>query len=181
MFNFKANHRKLIIADKGQDLTALVTSANPHDGSSAHGNVALRFNGAAAWDLFDSEAATLEFSGDVRPVLELPQMSYVTNTELTVQVLTERAVERAALALIDEANTAEQLDMAMFYLSDRDIIEALKQAAGRGVRLRVLLDPNKDAFGREKNGVPNRPVAHELMQAGATVRWCDTHGEQRHA
>jgi len=181
MFNFKANHRKLIIADKGQDLTALVTSANPHDGSSAHGNVALRFNGAAAWDLFDSEAATLEFSGDVRPVLKLPQMSYVTNTELTVQVVTERAVERAALALIDEANTAEQLDMAMFYLSDRDIIEALKQAAGRGVRLRVLLDPNKDAFGREKNGVPNRPVAHELMQAGATVRWCDTHGEQCHA
>ncbi|HCD06420.1 MAG TPA: phospholipase, partial [Methylophaga sp.] len=50
-----------------------------------------------------------------------------------------------------------------------------------GVRLRVLLDPNKDAFGREKNGVPNRPVAHELMQAGATVRWCDTHGEQCHA
>src|SRR5690606_260385 len=40
---------------------------------------------------------------------------------------------------------------------------------------------NKDAFGREKNGVPNRPVAHELTRAGVTVRWCDTHGEQCHA
>ena len=71
--------------------------------------------------------------------------------------------------------------MAMFYLSDREIIDALKSAQKRGVSLRVLLDPNKDAFGREKNGIPNRPVAYELTQAGITVRWCDTHGEQCHA
>lgn len=181
MLNFKANHRKLIIADDGSELTALVTSANPHDGSSAHGNVALRFNGAAAWDLFESEAAVLEFSGKPIAKPELEQISDISNNGLTVQVVTERAVERAALDLIDGAGLGDQLDMAMFYLSDRHIVRALQRAAVRGVTLRVLLDPNKDAFGREKNGVPNRPVAHELMQAGITVRWCDTHGEQCHA
>ncbi len=50
----------------------------------------------------------------------------------------------------------------MFYLSERQIIKALIAAQQRGVQVRVLLDPNKDAFGREKNGIPNRQVAAEL-------------------
>jgi hypothetical protein len=48
----------------------------------------------------------------------------------------------------------------------------------------VLLDPNKDAFGFEKSGIPNRQVASELIAAsdGAIqLRWIRTHGEQFHA
>ena len=47
----------------------------------------------------------------------------------------------------------------------------------------VILDPNRDAFGRQKDGVPNRPVANELVtQSGEKiqVRWYRTHGEQFH-
>ena len=50
--------------------------------------------------------------------------------------------------------------------------------------MRVILDPNKDAFGRTKNGIPNRSVATELAAAsdGAIkVRWFRTHGEQFHS
>lgn len=182
LLNFKANHRKLIITDQNNELTALVTSANPHDGSSAHGNVALRFGGPAAWDLLDSEAAVLAFSGGPEPTpnLERPTEGE-SDSALSVQVVTERAVEDAALNMINGAGSGDLLDLAMFYLSDRDIIRALLRAQERGVVLRVLLDPNKDAFGREKNGVPNRPVAHTLVSAGIPVRWCDTHGEQCHA
>ena len=50
----------------------------------------------------------------------------------------------------------------MFYLSERKIISAIKKAHSRKVKVRLLLDPNKDAFGREKNGIPNRSVAYEL-------------------
>ncbi|KKL67578.1 hypothetical protein LCGC14_2133590, partial [marine sediment metagenome] len=132
-------------------------------------------------DLLDSEKAVLALSDKVLPPAELQQASENTESNLTVQIVTERAVEQAALAMINEAKPDDKLDMAMFYLSDREIIDALKSAQRRGVTLRVLLDPNKDAFGREKNGIPNRPVAHELSQAGITVRWCDTHGEQCHA
>ena len=49
------------------------------------------------------------------------------------------------------------------------------------MNVRVLLDPNKDAFGREKNGIPNRQVASELNDAGVNVRWCNTQGEQCHS
>lgn len=200
LLNFKANHRKVVIADDGDALAALVTSANPHDGSSAHSNVALRFKSAAVWDLLATEQAVLRFSGAMAtgvPFTELPEqnasknfaraqslsMAYRPDNQLepTLQIVTERAVERALLSMITATVPGEQLDIAAFYLSDRHVVGALKDAAARGVLVRVLLDANKDAFGRAKNGIPNRPVAYELNQAGIEVRWCVTQGEQCHA
>ena len=70
----------------------------------------------------------------------------------------------------------------MFYLSDRDIVEGLKVAAYGGVPVRLILDPNKDAFGHAKGGIPNRQVATELMQIpGIQLRWAATDGEQYHS
>ena len=63
------------------------------------------------------------------------------------------------------------------------MIESLLAAANRGVSVRLILDPNRDTFGREKDGVPNRPVANELVTASEEriqVRWYRTHGEQFH-
>jgi len=71
----------------------------------------------------------------------------------------------------------------MFYLSERSVLEALSGAAARGVSIRVLLDPNRDAFGFQKTGIPNRPVAAELLERGRgkiIVRWYHTRGEQFH-
>lgn len=181
LLNFKANHRKVLIADQGEEFAALVTSANPHDGSSAHGNVALSFSGPAVADLLATERAVLAFSGGPEPAISIPRKVENIETPLSLQVLTERAVEQALLSSIDLARSGDRLDLAVFYLSDRHLVKALLRAQERGVRLRVLLDPNKDAFGRTKDGVPNRPVAHELASAGVPVRWCDTQGEQCHA
>jgi len=99
---------------------------------------------------------------------------------LQVQVLTEEAIADAAEAMIAGAGPGDALDLVMFYLADRGIVRALAGAAQRGVALRVALDPNKDAFGREKSGMPNRQVARELVAAGVPVRWALTHGEQMH-
>ncbi|MFA5684127.1 MAG: phospholipase D family protein [Lysobacteraceae bacterium] len=178
--NFRANHRKTLVADHGDDWVALVTSANPHDASSAHGNVALRFSGPAARDVIASEADVAAFSG--APLAGLPLADETGPVDgPRLRVLTEGAIGRALVAGIDAAKAGEALDVAVFYLADRDVVTALKAAQARGVALRVLLDPNEDAFGRKKNGVPNRQVAAELVAAGVPVRWCDTHGEQCHA
>ena len=71
LINFKANHRKTLVTDlpgaPGR-LATLVGSANPHDGSSAHGNVALRVVGPVAWEVAESERAVAAFSG-----VELPE------------------------------------------------------------------------------------------------------------
>jgi phosphatidylserine/phosphatidylglycerophosphate/cardiolipin synthase-like enzyme len=99
------------------------------------------------------------------------------------QVLTEGAIREALVERIQATVRGESIDIAMFYISDRKVIDALLDAADRGVNIRLILDPNKDAFGHEKNGIPNRPVASELVAAsgGAIhVRWYRTHGEQFH-
>ncbi|MBR5558431.1 MAG: phospholipase, partial [Acinetobacter sp.] len=165
LFNFKANHRKTLVVDTAQGWKALVTSANPHDGSSRHSNVALIVTGNTAIDVLKTEQAVGRMSkGDIPMVIvgefeaekSLPQ----------VQLLTEKAIYQATLTLIKTAKPQQQIDLAMFYLSERQIVKALIAAHQRGVKLRVLLDPNKDAFGRQKNGIPNRQVASELNAAG---------------
>ncbi len=47
------------------------------------------------------------------------------------------------LKLINSAKPKEHIDLSMFYLSERKIIQALKNAQARGVIVRVLLDPIK--------------------------------------
>lgn len=180
--NFKANHRKVILADDGADWAGLVTSANPHDASSAHHNVAVRFAGAAVADLLETENAVLGFCGEAPIELDTLQgQPDGVTTGTSIRILTEAAVKTALLQLIGESVAGEQLDLATFYLADRATIRAVILAHGRGVKLRLLLDPNKDAFGHDKRGIPNRPVAAELTRAGIAVRWVHTHGEQCHA
>ena len=211
--NFKANHRKLLVADAsaGPDGSgggaggplAIVTSANPHDGSSAHRNVALEVRGPVVGDVLGAERALLELSATpevlaafdaavaragVRPtpldVLRGAAEGGPIDGPIdgpSVALANESAIARAALEAIEAAGPGDAIDLEMFYLSDVGIIDALERAAGRGVAVRALLDVNSDAFGRAKNGVPNRPVAASLVDAGARVRWCATKGEQCHA
>lgn len=180
LLNFKANHRKTLVVDTDQGWKTLVTSANPHDGSSRHSNVALLVSGAIAADVLKTEQAVANMSQGSIPALILSDAEK-NQTLPQVQVLTEGRIYKAVLNLIESAKAKEHVDLAIFYLSERKIIQALKQAQQRGVQVRVLLDPNKDAFGRQKNGMPNRQVASELNKAGLPIRWCDTHGEQCHS
>ena len=182
LFNFKANHRKTLVVDTAQGWKSVVTSANPHDGSSHHSNVALVVDGAIAMDMLHTEQAVAQMSQGSSPMVIFGADTEDKSLPL-VQVLTEQAVYDAVLTMIDSANAQsnDHLDIAMFYLSERKIIAALKQAQQRGVKVRMILDPNKDAFGRQKNGIPNRQVASELNALGLPIRWCDTHGEQCHS
>ncbi len=190
VLNFKANHRKTLIAHTGEGWQGLVTSANIHDASSRHSNVALRFTGPAAVDLLATEQAILAFSaapttallpatlqaaaGDQAPEPALPL------EQPTLAVLSEAAIRDRALSLIDRAQEGDTVWLLMFYLAHEGVIRALADAAHRGVQVRVLLDPNRDAFGRRKDGVPNRQTALRLQRAGAEIRWCNTLGEQCH-
>lgn len=187
LLNFKANHRKLIVADEPQanstvKLATLVTSANPHDGSSAHSNVAIKVIDKLWQDAIASEQAVGKFSGS--DVSGFSEDVADNDGEVTVQLLTEGVIQRKLVELINQTKENDTIDVAMFYLSERSVVTSLIRAANRGVRIRLVLDPNRDAFGHTKNGVPNRPVAHELLTKSAgkiQVRWCDTHGEQCHS
>ena len=185
--NFKANHRKVLVADEGETLRALVTSANPHDGSSRHSNTAISFTGPAVTDVLKSEQTVLALSGQTNPTLV--RLISAANTSQPadqdaagrIAIKTESAILDSALQMISSAQRESRLDLAFFYLSHREIVAALLDAHKRGVQVRVLLDANNEAFGHKKSGIPNRQVALELHKAGIPVRWCNTFGEQCHS
>ena len=181
LLNFKANHRKVVIGVNDDEMSAIVSSANPHDGSGAHENLAVQFSGKAVEDLLATERTVLHLSGKEDIQFHRDSELIPENGQTTIRVITENAIKHAVLSAIDRSESGDLIDIAMFYFSERDIIKALGQAQARGVVIRLLLDPNKDAFGREKNGIPNRQVAHELALQGASIRWCLTQGEQCHS
>ncbi len=188
LLNFKANHRKVLVCDPGGRIEGLVTSLNPHDGSSAHTNTAVCFNGSAAVDLLRTELAVARFSGGVEGFPAVPDTASARTGgtpagkgRVTVQVVTEEEILETLIGMLEHAGPGDRADLVMFYLSDRKVVRAIERAHRRGVKFRIVLDPNKDAFGRIKNGIPNRQVAWELHRAGIPVRWYDTHGEQCHA
>jgi len=184
--NFKANHRKVVLADSGDCWVSLVTSANPHDASSAHSNVALR---AASTDLarqvYSAEMEVVRLSGGTPPFDTLPDLctSEATGNH-DIAYLTESAIRDRILELINATESGDEIDLALFYLSHHAVIAALRDAAIRGVWIRAVLDPNRDAFGHEKSGVPNRQAAEFLNRAadgGIALRWYATRGEQFHS
>lgn len=190
--NFKANHRKVLVAsvtdseDEDSELwTTIISSLNPHDGSSAHSNIGIKIDDhPIILDILETEQAVAQFTNNssILP-REVPHISALQPSQNTVTLLTENAIKQSILTDIKKTTASDQIHLAMFYFSDRDIIKALKQAANRGAQIQVLLDPNKDAFGREKNGIPNRQVGRELHRhsENITVRWCATNGEQCHS
>ena len=196
VLNFKANQRKVVIGDDGGGgLVGVVGSANPHDASGADSNVAVRISGPVLSSLLESELGIARFSGWhgnlPRPPVatEAPQPTPEDSAGLAsgklarVQVLTEGAVHDALIEHIDAAARGEGIDIAMFYMADRGVMEALLAAGRRGVNVRLILDPNKDAYGHTTSGLPNQPAASELVSEsdGAIhVRWYRTHGEQFH-
>ena len=187
LLNFKANHRKTFLADHKGELRGIIMSANPHDGSSRHSNVAFEVSGSFASEFYFAEQAAAEFSGSVLQPLNLKEpdsQTDKTGNSIQVQLLTERKILIGLMDLIAKTAQGDRINIGVFYLTQRDIIETLLEASNRGVNIRLILDPNKDSFGREKNGIPNRQVARELVRKSdkkIQVRWYDTHGEQYHS
>jgi hypothetical protein len=189
--HFKANHRKVLLTGDGQgSLIGLVSSSNPHDASSAHSNVGLRLAGEALRPLLDSELQIARWSGWQGVRFNVTSQAPATapldtpGADAHATVLTEGAIREALVAALDATMPGDTVDIAQFYFSERRVIEALLAAARRAVAIRVILDPNKDAFGFEKSGLPNREVGSELIAAsdGAIkLRWYRTHGELFHA
>ena len=205
MLMFKANHRKVVIAGSIQHgLEMVVGSLNPADGSSAHSNAALMIKGQPVLEALQTELTALRWSikrkqnvivgatsmaafkadSIVKKAGKVSFSSDATPDGPVIQWLTEGAIAEAIIDLLGEAGPGNEVRVAIFYLSERGVIDALKGAITRGASVKIIMDANRDAFGMKKIGVPNRPVAAELMKLSrdhdVDVRWADTHGEQFH-
>ncbi|WP_240794322.1 phospholipase D family protein [Bacillus sp. BHET2] len=186
LLNIKANHRKVVITEN----EGLILSANPHDASGFHSNIAFKVKGDIIKDMVKAEKAVAAFSDgntDAFPtekelndsIKSLPP----SESSVKAQILTEREIQNGVVKALDDAKKGDEAWIGMFYLADRDIIDAIEDAAERGVDIRLVLDPNQNAFGQEKIGLPNLPIAAELHKVESehiTIRWYNTNKEQYH-
>lgn len=172
--NFKGNHRKVLISEK----EALVASANPHDPSAHHSNVAMAFHGKSMEDLIRSESI---FFDKLPNVIENFKAEEVTS-HYKLKVITEGKIYDEISKNIKETKKGDEINLGIFYLSEFRILRELGEASKRGVDVKIIADLNKDAFGLEKNGSPNRPALSELKEdyPDINIRWYQTSGEQFH-
>lgn len=172
--NFKGNHRKVLISEK----EALVASANPHDPSAHHSNVAMVFRGKSMEDLIKSESI---FFDKLPKVIENFKAEEVTSP-YKLKVITEGKIYDEISKNIKETKKGDEINLGIFYISEFRILRELGEAAKRGVNVKIIADLNKDAFGLEKNGSPNRPALSELKEdyPDINIRWYQTSGEQFH-
>lgn len=191
--NFKANHRKAVVVDSS---LAIVTSANPHDPSSLHSNIAIAVNGPAAREVEYAELAVAAFSGynswrfqDGPPQTAVKagdEVLFRKGRRYKVTVLTEKKIKDHLMREFQNSSRGGLIMLASLYLTDRAVMKEIKQAAARGVEVRIILDPSEHAFGLKKYGIPNKHASLDLyadphFNRNLNVRWYKTHGEQFHA
>ena len=184
--NLKANHRKILVVDSGDEMVSLITSHNSHSASSDFSNVGLIVKGDIWKDIIYSENAIADFSGGKLQVdsLSVKNKSNSDNDlPYKVTFLTEKQINKELVNSFRNLSEGDSLMIAAFYLSKRDIVKSILKASKNGADVRIILDPNIHGFGYEKYGVPNQASAHELIRksnGNIKLRWYKTHGEQFH-
>lgn len=80
----------------------------------------------------------------------------------------EENLERIDVGLIDGAKAS--IDMAAYVLTDVALIEALERAAGRGVKVRVFLEPNQERDGTYASAAREKLLATPGVEVKRNAR-----------
>ncbi|MFC4779097.1 phospholipase D family protein [Paenibacillus sp. GCM10023252] len=181
LLNIKANHRKVLMTENG----AMVMSANAHDASYYNGNIAFQFEGPIMKEVWSSEQAVVRMSGrkDALPAYPGEASAGRGEGNIALQWLTESKIQKHVVQAIKEAGEGDRVRIGMFFIEDRSIVEPLLAASKRGADIQIVLDVNENSFGHKKSGMPNRPIAAELLQRSderIQIKWYETEQEQYH-
>ena len=239
--NVKADHKKVFLNEK----EVVVSSANIHDPSYFHENIAIYTDGPIVKDVLhdlqlvakfsDSEINVDDSNKETKSKIEIDiadktkirkdtmnignledknndminleenisdskknekgekeGLSFnsgkneITDTEgktYKIQYLSEGAIGKYLDADIDSLKSGDELLMGMYFLADRGVIDRLIKAANRGVKIRMIFDRSRDAFGMSTNGLPNKPVSKKLKKktkGKIEIKWYFTNNEQYH-
>ena len=206
----KANHRKLLVTDCPDDrYESLISTGNPHNASIPSTNFAVSVKGDIGKYIYMVLRADALYSASLNDVLWSDKSRHYTkrffkdkfsalntspvadthiNKPVAVSFITEGKIKDTIIETLRSADPNDQIRIQMFYLSEPEVVEEIIKTARRvNKNIMIILDPNKDAFNRIKDGTPNRQVAAYLMQKKKEldlkleIRWYDTHGEQNHA
>jgi cardiolipin synthase len=155
------DHVKLLIVD---GRLAIIGGINWGVNSPLNRDYDVLVTGPVVQNLEQVFAADLQMSGITTP---LPPLS----PDPLIRVLVSRPQQAIADGVVAAVNAAHRfVDIEMYVLSDQAVIDALVRASLRGLRVRVLLDPNQ----------PQNLDALKLLQAvHAEVRLFPVKAQQK--
>ncbi len=151
MQNGKADQRQLTVADDGSGGWIAVLA--PPDAAAG-----LTLRGSVARAMIASELQIAAWSTEDDRLPAGPPLEGRGVGAIDVRFLTEGAIAVVLLDDIRAAGSGDEISVAVETLADRRLIAALLAAAGRGVRVQVLLGAKR---------MPNSSVAGELTRGGA--------------
>jgi phosphatidylserine/phosphatidylglycerophosphate/cardiolipin synthase-like enzyme len=162
----KADHNKVLVVDGRH---ALVGGWNFHDGSQRNHDLMLSLRGPAATYLGEIFARHWVLAGGGRPgrLLVYPHEG-PSLVRVTVTNPEQQGIRHHLMAALAEAQ--DEILVSMYVLGDPEVEAALVAARQRGVDVRIILDPNIQAFSLPINGVPNIAVQMTLGDAGLPIR-----------
>ena len=177
--NAKMNKSHFIFVDapngKTEKLPVLFASSDISAPRGSTGATALEVDDKIWAELSRSAGLIAAISASGLPSFSGTDIDDASGT-LRARMLDVTHAHEQIIAHIKNLQQTDQLSIAMRFVSDRDVVSALKDAANRNVNIRVILDPNEEYFGHKLHGMPNRPVAKEFtsnISGGVEVRWCD--------
>lgn len=179
------NHRKVVIADINNTITTLITSGNPHDQSSPNSNIAIIIKEKIWKDVYKYEKQDANINNkEIDSFLENYYEKNLKEQLIEVQYLADGGLMDSLYHEIDLTESGDEINIAMFYLSDKSTIKKLISASKRGVNINLILDTSDSFFAKKRFGIPNKPVAESLLKGGRArlinIRWYKSHGEQFH-
>jgi cardiolipin synthase len=157
------DHVKLLVVDGS---VAVVGGINWGSGSYANHDFDLEVRGPAVDNLDRVFIRDLVTCGRLRVV----PVAAPDPAVLVAATLPDAEILPMVLGAI--AGARRSLDVAMYTLTDADVVAAMEAAQARGVSVRVLLDPSER---------PSDPSASSLRAHGVDVRLYRSGGEKLHA
>ena len=157
--NLKADRRQLLVADDGAGgWTSIVMSAAAAGGIAAAGGsavggaeasagravgavVGLELRGRLAAAIVASELQIAAWSTDDDRLPAVPPVDSRGVGTIDARFLTEGAIQAALRDAISIAGRGDSIKIAVQAFGDRQMVDAVLRAAGRGARVQLLLDP----------------------------------------
>ena len=105
------------------------------------------------------------------------------NNKYKLQFVTEAKIGEHLDKDIENTKAGDEILMGMYFLADRGVVDRLIKASNRGVKIRIIFDRSRDAFGMSTNGLPNKPVSKKLKKKTRNkieIKWYFTNNEQYH-
>jgi hypothetical protein len=152
-FNSKADRRQVLVADDGAGgWTSIVMSApsisaapsagaGPGAGLGVDVGVGVELHGALAAAMVASELQIAAWSTDDDRLPAVPPVDTRGVGAIDARFLTEGAIQGALRDAIAVAGTGDSIKIAVQDFSDRQMVDSVLRAAGRGARVQLLLDP----------------------------------------